>query len=112
MPKTTVINIHKAKKGGYEYIGRGSKWGNPFSHLVGTKAAYLVQSRDEAISEFKKWITEGEGVFLLSSLHEIRGKVLGCYCAPLPCHGHVLAELCDKYLGEPPPPEAVQINLF
>jgi hypothetical protein len=26
---------------------------------------------------------------------ELRGKVLGCWCAPLPCHGHVLACIAD-----------------
>ena len=28
-------------------------------------------------------------------LGELRGKRLACYCAPLPCHGDVLAALAD-----------------
>ena len=26
---------------------------------------------------------------------ELKGKRLGCWCKPLPCHGDVLAELAD-----------------
>jgi hypothetical protein len=26
---------------------------------------------------------------------ELKGKSLGCWCKPLPCHGDVLAELAD-----------------
>jgi len=112
MPKTTVINIKNAAKNSYKYIGRGSDWGNPFSYLIGTKATYLVKDREEAIRKFKEWITEGEGVYLLPRLNEIQGKVLGCYCKPLACHGDVLAELCDAHLGQPKPPAAEQTLLF
>jgi hypothetical protein len=38
------------KKSPYDiYIGRPSKWGNPYSHLSGTLAEYKVSSREEAI---------------------------------------------------------------
>lgn len=26
---------------------------------------------------------------------ELKGKILGCWCAPLPCHGDTLAELAN-----------------
>jgi hypothetical protein len=32
---------------------------------------------------------------LLERLPELRGKVLGCWCAPLPRHGDLLATLAD-----------------
>jgi len=85
------------KKAPYDvYIGRPSKWGNPFSHKVGTKAKFLVTTREEAINAYHKWITEGEGKYLLKDLHELKGKTLGCWCAPLPCHGNVLSELANS----------------
>jgi hypothetical protein len=28
-------------------------------------------------------------------VEHLRGKVLGCFCPPALCHGHVLAELAD-----------------
>lgn len=87
------------------YIGRGSKWGNPFSHKEGTQALYVVKTRAEAIARYEEWIlTQPE---LLAALPELRGKVLGCFCKPLSCHGDILARLAD--LGVP---ERSQTSLF
>ena len=33
---------------------------------------------------------------LLAALPELRGKRLGCWCAPQACHGDVLAQLADQ----------------
>jgi len=77
------------------YIGRPSKWGNPFSHKSGTKARFLVNTREEAIDAYKTWITSGEGQHLLKDLHELKGKVLGCWCHPQRCHGDILSELAN-----------------
>lgn len=75
------------------YIGRGSMWGNPFSHLLVSKASFRVDSRDEAISAYAEWIkTQPE---LLAALPRLKGKTLGCWCAPRACHGDVLARLAD-----------------
>jgi hypothetical protein len=91
---TTVVH-HKKNK--YDvYIGRPSKWGNPFTHKGGTKAEYVLDTREEAIEAYHKWITEGEGKYLLKYLPELKDKILGCWCHPQPCHGHVLAELINK----------------
>lgn len=90
---TTVVNKHKDS---YDvYIGRGSKWGNPFTHLpVGnTLAQHQVATREQAIEAYRLWITIGEGKYLLNHLEELRGKRLGCYCKPLSCHGDILVEL-------------------
>lgn len=34
-------------------------------------------------------------VYIGRACLELRGKALGCWCAPDTCHGHVLAELAD-----------------
>jgi hypothetical protein len=47
------------------------------------------------IAKFRAWITAGDGQHLLRDLHELQGKQLGCHCAPMACHGDVLAELAD-----------------
>ncbi|MFD0587694.1 DUF4326 domain-containing protein [Paenibacillus sp. GCM10027627] len=90
---TKVVNKHH--KVPYDiYIGRGSKWGNPFSHMEGTKAKYKVVTREEAVAEYEQWIeTQPE---LLSSLREIKGKTLCCFCKPKSCHGDILARLADE----------------
>lgn len=97
--KTTVVSKHQNVP--YDvYIGRGSKWGNPFTYRDGTTAKYKVASREEAVEKFREWIlTQPE---LLADLHELKGKVLCCYCAPKACHGHVLAEMADALPDEQP----------
>lgn len=88
---TTVVNLRTDQ---YEvYIGRGSKWGNPYSHMHGTKARFVVRSRNEAIQKYLDHLIETPE--LINSLSELKGKVLGCYCKPLPCHGDLLAMLAD-----------------
>ncbi|RXZ78319.1 DUF4326 domain-containing protein [Paenibacillaceae bacterium] len=92
--KTTVVN--KDHKVPYDiYIGRGSMWGNPFSHMKNTKAEFKVGTREEAIECFKKWIVNQKD--LLLNLKDLKGKVLCCYCSPAACHGHVLAEMADNW---------------
>lgn len=69
------------------YIGRPSKWGNPF--VIGRDG-----TRTQVIAKYRAWLLEQP--VLMNSLHELRGKTLGCWCAPQPCHGDVLAELANK----------------
>ena len=68
----------------YVYIGRPSKWGNPF--VIGRDG-----NRDEVVRKYLDYILENQN--LLNDLHELKGKNLGCYCAPEPCHGDVLIVL-------------------
>jgi hypothetical protein len=68
-------------------------WGNPFSHLPGTLATFQVKDRTEAIERYREWIKDQP--HLMQQLHTLRGKRLGCWCKPLPCHGDILVELID-----------------
>ncbi len=89
MPKTSVVN--KRKNLCDVYIGRGGPWGNPFQ--IGQDG-----TRNEVIAKYRAWITSDDrvAVALRANLHRLQGKVLGCFCAPLRCHGDVLAELADE----------------
>jgi hypothetical protein len=91
MPGNRVV--HNKREAFDVYIGRPSKWGNPFSHKDGTLAEFRVGSRDEAVDAYRDWIATQPD--LLVDLPELRGKVLGCWCAPLRCHGDVLVELAN-----------------
>jgi hypothetical protein len=86
--------VHFKKESFDVYIGRGSKWGNPFSHKDGTTAQFKVSSRPEAIESYRTWIKTQP--HLMESLHELRDKTLGCWCKPQGCHGDVLKELADS----------------
>lgn len=109
---TEVVNIRRDKEkiaraqaeGRYVAIHRPHKFGNPFTHLEGgTLAKFKVATRAEAITAYERWIqTQPE---LLAALPELKGKVLGCYCRPLSCHGNILARLADG-------PEAKQLPLW
>lgn len=104
--KTTVVNKYHGEPFDV-YIGRGSKWGNPFTHKQGTQAQFIMGSREEAVQAYREWIQTQP--HLLADLHELKGKVLQCYCAPKACHGHVLAELADA-LPETKTPSVVRIG--
>ena len=85
MSPTTVVNIAKSD---YDvYIGRGSKWGNPF--VIGVDGG-----RRTVIDRYREQLLGHQE--LLNDLHELRGKRLGCHCAPLPCHGDILAKMTDN----------------
>lgn len=78
--------IVHCKKEKYDVlIDRTSKWGNPFIIDVhGT--------RDEVIAKYEKWIKTQPR--LINDLHELEGKILGCWCRPLhACHGQVLEKM-------------------
>lgn len=87
-----VVNLRAAK---YDvYIGRGSIWGNPFSHLPSSRAKWIVGSREEAIAKYVEWFKDQDDLILL--LSSLRGKRLGCYCKPKICHGDYIASLVNK----------------
>ena len=94
---TTVVHFKKSDHD--VYIGRGSIWGNPFTHLTTeTKAQFIVATREEAIEGYRKWIkTQPE---LMKKIPELKGKILGCWCKPKSCHCDVLAELANSMMGE------------
>jgi uncharacterized protein DUF4326 len=84
------------------YIGRPGKWGNPFFIRLSAlhdMAEYLPDSehmegsRAWSLAQYRKWIQNQPE--LMNSLHELRGKILGCWCSPKPCHGDILKELAD-----------------
>ena len=93
--KATIVHC---KKESYDvYIGRPSKWGNPYSHKLNTKADILVDSRKEVVEKYREYINNKPE--LLADLPELKGKVLGCWCKPAACHGDILVELVNA-LGE------------
>ena len=85
---TTVVNKHWQ---GYDvYIGRGSPFGNPF--VIGRDG-----DRDEVVEKYRGWVVNQSQI--MRRLPDLRGKRLGCFCAPKRCHGDVLAELADSAAG-------------
>lgn len=87
--KTEVVNCRLKA---YDiYIGRPSKWGNPF--VVGKHG-----DRTQVIEEYRRYFDQkvSSGAFSKADLEALRGKKLGCYCAPKPCHGDVIVEYLES----------------
>jgi len=71
------------------YVGRPSKWGNPYR--IGRDG-----SRTEIIELYRHYLAMANLNHCTLDLHELRGKDLVCWCAPLPCHADVLLELANR----------------
>lgn len=79
--------VHCKKESFDVYIGRPSKWGNPFS--IGHYG-----TRDEVIARYRRYL-DTKPELIRDAKKELRDKVLGCWCAPKACHGDVLAEIVN-----------------
>lgn len=84
-PRARVVNIEIEPC--EVFIGRPSKWGNPFK--IGEP-----YTRKEALAKHAEWLSSQPD--LLAQLDELRGKVLGCYCKPEACHGDLLLKLANN----------------
>lgn len=98
--KTTLVNLRL----GHDcdvYIGRSRDhfhFGNPFGRTG--IATVIVPSKTIAIRNFRRWLdgVEFQEVepqrrdWILQNLGSLKGRRIGCFCAPHPCHGDVYIE--------------------
>jgi hypothetical protein len=85
--------VHCKKEYHDIYVGRNrngekSLWGNPF--IIGKDG-----TREEVIAKYKDYLLSNDE--LMARLHELEGKILGCWCHPLPCHADILVALANKH---------------
>lgn len=100
LTRACVVNVHRIRNApmpaGFVYVGRGrcpftgrrGPWGNPFTVKEHGRAAmrlYLDWLRDDPKGRLRARLAR----------EHLVGKVLGCWCAPKPCHGEVLARLAN-----------------
>lgn len=91
-PSTFVVNLHNEP---YDvYIGRAGKgqdgyFGNPFPTPP--------LSREDAIRRYRAYFLDriGKDAEFRERVLALKGKVLGCFCKPKPCHGDVIVEWLD-----------------
>ena len=85
--------VHCKRKPYDVYIGRPMRgyrdegWGNPFK--IGRHG-----TREEVIEKYRALILDSPEL-QARARRELRGKTLGCWCAPLPCYGDVLLEIAN-----------------
>ena len=79
----TVVNKHKDAFD--VYIGRGSKWGNPFPITkTQTRGAVIQKYHEKLVGQIRT------GEVTVTELKGLYGKRLGCFCSPKPCHGDAI----------------------
>lgn len=92
---SVVANINKdhaliswaEKNGKYVYVGRGSKWGNPFKLVEDGDRATVCRCYE------KHYVPNKPSI--LGDVASLAGKVLGCYCSPEQCHADTLAAIAN-----------------
>jgi hypothetical protein len=96
---TRVVNIktelkYQAEKStqSYEYIGRGSYWGNPYSMYEEGDGREEVIRKYKYDFDFEKFPNKEK-----PEVHKLTGKRLGCFCKPQACHGDVLADYLNSW---------------
>lgn len=82
MPHPLVVNV---KVDACDiYVGRGTPWGNP----------YKTGTRQQNIVAFRAYLAVSPDLVERAKV-ELKGKVLGCHCAPKDCHADVWAEIVN-----------------
>ena len=87
-----VVNLRSGKHFDV-YIGRINKsdpgeWGNKY--VIGVDG-----TREECIEKHKRDILRNPSM-IRKIRKELKGMILGCFCDPLPCHGHTLAKIANE----------------
>ena len=103
---TTVVRIRNSQGKVVQdcdvYIGRRVKrggWDLPYSDWANPFTVWDWGSPVEAQKRFEHYI-RFERSDLLERLPELRGKRLGCWCKPYPCHGDILVKLLNEFFPQ------------
>lgn len=85
--RTRLINIKKTDEGDYVYIGRPTKWGNPY--IIGRDG-----TREEVIEKYRQYFDSQirTNKTFREELKTLKGKTLACFCKPEKCHGDIIVE--------------------
>jgi hypothetical protein len=92
--KTTVVNIRRSE---YDvYIGRAGRghdgyFGNPYNIMTGGRKQAIEMYRAYFLRRLK---TDPEFAI---RVEDLRGKRLGCFCAPQSCHGDIIADYLNNH---------------
>ena len=70
-------------------VDRRTEWGNPFEMPYDGDRRTVIRHYAEHYLPYKP--------SLLARVSELRGKALGCWCAPEPCHADVLKRKAEEW---------------
>ena len=101
MKRTKGFRLQEASPNGLPvvYVGRPTKWGNPFK--VGAKNPYgtITQDQRHAFMLYLGFAPINDAL-VAAAQAELRGKNLACWCRETPgertCHADVLLEISNS----------------
>lgn len=97
------------------YVGRGSKWGNPWTikEIIESGLFKPGYATTVAVEEYEAWLTKNvspydehlgrwqelvkEREWILENIHTLKGKNLMCWCkiGEEPCHADILLKIAN-----------------
>ncbi len=88
--------VHCRKEECDVFIDRGTRWGNPWT------VSKFGHTREQAITLYEGYIRSSLecGRIKREDVLALRGKRLGCWCAPKACHGDVLLNIAEELYNE------------
>lgn len=105
---TKVVHCKREK---YDvHIGRERKrlhFGNPFTHRENSLADVKVDTPQDAVDNFEKWLSgkdwhnleQERRSWILDNLRYLKNKTLGCWCKVKgnePCHGDIYVKFINN----------------
>ncbi len=70
------------------YIGRPTVWGNPYTIGKDGTRAQVIEKHRKAV------LADPHMIQMIKTF--LKGRVLGCWCSPKPCHGDTLAKIANE----------------
>lgn len=101
--KPSVTTVVHCKKEDYDvYIGRKHKSGLPQSIYANPFVIGVDGTHAEVVEKYREWlngkIVTGKKPPSVQEILLLKGLKLGCWCKDTdPCHGKVLAEICNNF---------------
>lgn len=84
---TELVSVSKHGRKGVRMIDRSTRFGNPFK-MEKDGGEY---TREGCVEAYREWFSDQlEDEEFRAAVEGLRGEILGCWCAPKPCHGDVI----------------------
>lgn len=86
---TSLVNLHHEKC--EIKIDRTTLFGNPFDYRK------LGITREECVRKYREWFyNKLKDDSFRNKVLSLKDRVLGCWCVPNLCHGHILLEYLEN----------------
>jgi len=110
------VRIQRSRQKGFKtpentiYVGRPTKWGNPFKVIGEKDIWFVVEENDNPICSFvtekealdccvemyKEYISHEHNLGIVN-IFDLKGKNLSCFCSlSKPCHADILLKIANE----------------